>query len=155
MQCMRDCGVGLFSADRYDIDVDPTTFRARPPLPRCPQCGSLARPNILMFGDYGWDSSRSDQQAARLEAWLSVLRSEREGRLVVVECGAGSAVPTVRSFSERLVSSHGATLVRVNAREPQVPRGQIGLAKTALAALTAIDERLAARQRTFASSVPR
>ena len=28
-------------------------FRAREPLPRCPDCGALARPNVLMFGDGG------------------------------------------------------------------------------------------------------
>ena len=33
-----------------------------PPLPACPKCGGLARPNVLMFGDAGWDESRSWQQ---------------------------------------------------------------------------------------------
>jgi NAD-dependent SIR2 family protein deacetylase len=142
MQCTRDCGVAIVPVDDYAPDIDEETFRARPPLPACSSCGALARPAILMFGDWGWDSSRSDQQAARLEAWLDGLRGREDARVVIVECGAGSAVPTVRRFGESLVRSLGATLVRINLREPDVPRGQIGVAMGALAALTSIDERL-------------
>ena len=52
-QCLRDCGVGVFPADRFQMEVDPATMRATGELPRCPACGALARPNILMFGDGG------------------------------------------------------------------------------------------------------
>jgi NAD-dependent SIR2 family protein deacetylase len=142
MQCTRDCGAGIFPADDYEPDIDEATFRARLPLPACARCGALARPCILMFGDWGWDSSRSDEQAARLESWLVGLRARERSSLVVVECGAGSAVPTVRRFGEQLGASLGATLVRINLREPEVPQGQIGIAMGALEALTAIDERL-------------
>ena len=55
LQCMVDCGQPVWSAD----DVDRRRRRgddARPaPLPSCPACGALARPNILMFGDVGVD----------------------------------------------------------------------------------------------------
>jgi len=61
---------------------------------------------------------------------------------VIVELGAGSAVPTVRMTSEQIASRSGATLVRINPREPQVRHGHIGLALEALEALEAIDERL-------------
>ena len=54
LQCLGGCGIAIFPADA-GVTVDPVTFRARPPLPCCPQCGALARPNILMFGDWGWD----------------------------------------------------------------------------------------------------
>jgi NAD-dependent SIR2 family protein deacetylase len=145
MQCTRECGAGIFSAERLAPDVDESTFRARPPLPACPRCGALARPNILMFGDSGWDSSRSDEQARRLEAWLASLPSGApadRAAIVVVECGAGAAVPTVRLFSERLVRWKGAALVRINVREADVPAGEVGLTLGALAALSAIDERI-------------
>jgi hypothetical protein len=62
-------------------------------------------------------------------------------RLAVVEGGAGTAIPTVRHFCERL-AARGATLVRINPREPSVPPGQVGLAIGALEALRAIDGRL-------------
>ena len=57
--------------------------------------------------------------------------------LLVIECGAGTAVPTVRHMSETLVRS-GAKLLRINVRESQVPRGQLGLALGALEGLQSV-----------------
>src|SRR5512139_370834 len=127
LQCTRGCGAGITPADAYEPDVDESTFRARDPLPTCGRCGALARPNILMFGDYGWDDERTGEQEARLSSWLAEV-GRRGGKLVVVECGAGKAVPTVRMTSERIAQRLGATLVRLNVRENDVPRGQIGIA---------------------------
>ncbi len=148
LQCLARCGSGgsrsgLFPADGVEVDVDPETFRARDPLPSCPRCGALARPNIFMFGDWGWDESRSRAQAQALTRWLAEQHAHADRRLVVVECGAGQAIPTVRRFGERLVEDEGATLIRINVREPDVPEGQIGIASPALAGLTAIDQLLA------------
>ncbi|NUO50407.1 MAG: NAD-dependent deacetylase [Polyangiaceae bacterium] len=143
LQCTRACRLGIVPADHYEPNVDETTFRARPPLPRCGVCGALTRPNILMFGDYGWDDTRTSAQEKRLSSWLgSVGRGDK--KLVVIECGAGSAVPTVRMTSERTVMRREAVLIRVNLREPQVPAGHIGIAEGALHALGEIDRRLGA-----------
>lgn len=141
VQCTRNCGLGIASADGLVVEVDPDTFRAAAPLPSCERCGAILRPNILMFGDGDWDGVRTDAQEARLSDWLGA--SLREGaRIAVVECGAGTAIPTVRSLGERLAARASATLVRINVREPEVPRGQIGIAEGALAALEAIDRAL-------------
>lgn len=142
MQCMqRSCGALMpVAADQPSpVTVDETTMRALPPLPSCPQCGGLARPNVLMFGDAGWDESRSWQQEKRFNRWRETLRPSR---LVIVECGAGTAVPTVRQLCEYIAGQFNGTLIRLNVREPQVPPGHIGLALGALAGLQAIDERL-------------
>jgi NAD-dependent SIR2 family protein deacetylase len=139
MQCVTGCGAGIFRADSAAVAVDEETMRAREPLPACPKCGALARPNVLMFNDWQWDSQRSDEQAERLNDWLATVTGEA---LAIVECGAGTAIPTVRRFCERLADSAAATLVRINAREPEAPAGQIGIALGALEALRAIDERL-------------
>jgi NAD-dependent SIR2 family protein deacetylase len=141
-QCMKDCGVGIHPAGDARIDVDPATFRARGALPACAGCGGAARPNVLMFGDGGWDSARTDAQEERLRAWLGRLGG---ARLVVVECGAGTAVPTVRAFDEEVARALGATLIRINVREPEGPEGTIGVATGARAALQAIDAALEAR----------
>ena len=138
-QCQAACGAGIFPADPSEIPVDSSTFRAGDPLPACPACGGLARPNILMFGDWGWDPRETREQQARLERWLENIQS---GRLAIVELGAGRAIPTVRRFCEGLASKSGATLIRINVREPEVPAGQVGLAKSALDALRSIDARL-------------
>lgn len=136
-QCIGECGQPPWQAGD-EVAVDETTMRAVPPLPACPGCGGLARPNVLMFGDWGWDPVLHDAQQRRLEEWLSWAGG---GRLAVVEVGAGSAVPTVRRFSETLVHRLGASLVRINPREPGVPAGQIGIAAGAKDVLLAIDAR--------------
>ncbi len=139
LQCAAPCGDAIWDAADCRVEVDETTFRAAPPLPACPRCGGLARPNVLMFGDWSWVPDRSNVQEARLAAWLAGLA---DARLVVVELGAGSAVPTVRTTSQRAAARLRGTLIRINLREPDVPGGQIGVALGALEALEAINARL-------------
>jgi NAD-dependent SIR2 family protein deacetylase len=138
LQCVRpSCGDGVWPADDVTVRVDESTMRAAGDLPRCPNCGGLARPNVLMFGDGAWVDRRASHQDRRYAQWL---RQVKGARLVVVECGAGTAVPTVRLESERVAARHGATLVRVNVREPQVPPGDhVGLSLGARDALAALD----------------
>ena len=124
---------------RVKVDVDPESFRAEPPLPACPHCGSLARPNILMFGDWDFVPTRTNEQEQRFERWLGGVRSSR---LVVIEIGAGTAVPTVRMTAERITRLLDGRLIRINPREPEVPDGQIGMAAPALQTLRQIDELL-------------
>jgi NAD-dependent SIR2 family protein deacetylase len=139
MQCLSDCGIDIFPSDPYEVAIDEETMRADPPLPSCPNCGSLARPNILMFGDYGWDSSQSDAQHRRLGAWLKTLDRDRT---VIIELGAGMAVPTIRIMSTDFSVRPGGTLIRINPREPAAPAGHLAIPAGALVALRAIDERL-------------
>ena len=114
-QCTKN-DHGLWSAPAGEIDVCPQTFRARGALPTCPCCGALARPNILMFGDADWQEERCGVQTARLIAFIDTL--ERSCPLVIVEAGAGRAVPTVRRFSEQMLRTFAqARLVRINVRE--------------------------------------
>ncbi len=119
LQCLRSCGEAIRPADGIQVEVDEATCRARPPLPSCPSCRGLARPNILMFGDMGWDDTRTDAQHATLGNWLGAVK----GPLVVLELGAGTNVPTVRMFSDRAGRAPRRTLVRINPREPQLGYG--------------------------------
>ncbi|MGZ3451680.1 MAG: SIR2 family NAD-dependent protein deacylase [Polyangiales bacterium] len=132
LQCTSDCGVGILRADDFTPAID-ASFRCTGELPKCPRCSALMRPNVLMFGDFGWDESRSAEQARRFEKWL-----QNAGKIAIVECGAGTAVPTVRNLGDRL-ATHGRPLVRINLREPHVPRGHHGLPLGALAALRSLD----------------
>ena len=136
LQCLRRCP-GIFSAHGVQVDVDESTFRASGPLPSCPQCGGLARPNVLMFGDSGWDSRRTDEQEARLGRWLESLSAR--AKLAIVECGAGTAIPTVRMLGEQLCRRRGATLIRINLREAEIPDGQIAFFAGAKSTLEEID----------------
>ena len=119
LQCLRSCGEPIRPAAGFDVEVDETTCRARKPFPTCPGCRGLARPNVLMFGDMGWDDARTDAQDATLRDWLGAAK----GPLTVLELGAGTNVPTVRMFSERIARGPRRTLVRINPREPQLGSG--------------------------------
>ncbi len=135
LQCMAPCCNAIWPADDFEPDVDTAQCLLLGAPPACPRCGGLARPNILMFNDSDWLEERSEQQAARLQAWLASVR-----RPVVVELGAGVAIPSVRHFSQRLVREFGARLVRINPRECEVPtRQDVGLAAGAAHALAEID----------------
>ncbi|MFT3720897.1 SIR2 family NAD-dependent protein deacylase [Pseudorhodoferax sp.] len=144
LQCLHDCRGAIWPADAVQPEVDEAHCRLLNAPPRCPHCGALARPNILMFGDGDWNPGREQAQATALQDWLAGLRQAR-ARLVVVEIGAGTAVPSVRHFVQQLQRGMAARLVRINPREPAVDAaGDVALAQPALAALQAIDRHWAA-----------
>lgn len=139
-QCVRDCAGTIWPAPEHlGFTVEAETCRAVGELPRCPHCGALARPNILMFGDATWQSRRSEAQEQAFATWL---HQRDPVRLTVIELGAGTAVPTVRWQGESLQRA-GATLVRINPREAQGPPGTLSLATGALAAIQALTQQLA------------
>lgn len=139
LQCLRGCGEKPWPADAVHPNVDEADCRWQGELPTCPGCGALARPNLLMFGDWGWVSARYDAQETRLSRWLAQVE-----RPLVIEIGAGTAVPSVRHFSQQLLAHHGARLVRINPREPAVAAALgVGLPMGALDAMTRLDMLLA------------
>jgi NAD-dependent SIR2 family protein deacetylase len=135
LQCMSGCNGVIAPADDFVPDVDEATCLLRSPLPRCPDCNDLLRPNVLMFGDWGWLPRRTAAQRQRLESWLQSTACP-----VVIEIGAGTHVPTVRWFSETL----GEPLIRINPTEPDIPGCGVSLPLGGLAALTGIRDSLAA-----------
>ncbi|OSM01350.1 putative silent information regulator protein Sir2 [Magnetofaba australis IT-1] len=141
LQCAEPCHDGIWSAHATQVTVDESTFLAVDPLPRCAQCGGLARPNILMFGDWSWLGGRAERERARLQGWLNGLSLSERKTLAVVELGAGEAVATVRHFSESLAASPHVTLIRINPRDCQLPGSRhIALPMGALAALEQIHQ---------------
>jgi NAD-dependent SIR2 family protein deacetylase len=133
LQCTGPCSPAIWQ-NREQVEVDLETMRARS-VPRCAGCGGVARPNILMFGDGSWLPDRSDAQRERFEAFLAELG---EAPLVIVELGAGTAIPTIRHTSERL-GARGATVVRINVREPEIRAPHVGLAVGAREGLERIE----------------
>ncbi len=124
LQCSENCNNNIWTAINEFVKVDMDSFLADEPLPRCPNCGAIARPNILMFGDYGWISSRTNRQELFLAQWLDEVRGSK---LVIIELGAGTAIPSVRRKSEHTASNLKATLIRINPRDFFVPDNQIAL----------------------------
>ena len=134
LQCVAPCSDAIWGAQNLRVAVDAESFRAAGELPRCPNCGELARPNILMFSDGAWNLGRSLKQEQALTKWLSEVDL---AQLTIVECGAGTAIPTVRSFGERL-QARGASLIRINLRESAGPSGTLSLALGARDALSSL-----------------
>ena len=139
LQCLRPCRQDIWE-NHEEIPVDETTMRARA-VPRCPACDGVARPNILMFGDWKWVSERSDEQGARLDAFLAAHDTDP---FVVIEMGAGTVLPRLRELGEQLGHRPGCLVVRINPREPEIARPHLALPVGALAGLQAIAAALAA-----------
>lgn len=139
LQCLTPCSNAIWD-NREEIRVDPETMRAAN-IPSCRFCGGVARPNILMFGDFSWLSDRTRRQERQFDEFLT---DHRQDKLAVIEMGAGTAIPTIRYTGERLAQYQQATLIRINPREAQVPAGQISIATGALEGLEGIESSLAA-----------
>lgn len=138
LQCLRPCCEAIWPADGFVPEVDEVNSRLLNAPPRSPWCDGLARPNILMFGDDSWISQRTEAQAARQDAWLVQI-----SRPLIIEIGAGVAIPSVRHFGHRVLCDHGGRMIRINPRESTVPSSQdVGLPMGAVEALSALAERL-------------
>ncbi len=135
LQCSHACTDEVWLADAFEPDVDEDRCELRNAWPLCPHCGALARPNVLMFGDDAWVDARERAQAHRVAPRLAAAR-----RPLVIELGAGTAVPSVRMFSQHVLQRLHGRLLRINPRESRVP-GQldVGLDCGALAGLRAVN----------------
>ena len=130
MQCLNACAPTTWPADDFDPEVDSDQCRLVSELPRCPACDGIARPNILMFGDWNWQARRERLQAQAFAQWHQQIRKP-----VVIEIGAGTDIPSVRSFCEL----QGAPLIRINPRESALGRRPgVSLSMGALEALKGI-----------------
>ena len=134
MQCMVNCIDDIWKADNFQPKTDDENCLLLSPMPRCPGCGGIARPNILMFNDWNWNDRRMVRQRQGLEDWLKKVE-----RPLVIELGAGSAIPSARSMGSRTK----APMIRINPREPDVSRtDSVGLAMTALEGVLGIRQAL-------------
>ena len=141
LQCLTPCSHAIWD-NREEIPVDLETMRAGR-IPVCPRCGGAARPNILMFGDWSWISDRTAGQERKFDEFVT---DHRASALVVVELGAGTAIPTIRHTSEQLGQRCGATVIRINPREAQAASTHISLPCGALEGLRGIAAALDAKQ---------
>jgi NAD-dependent SIR2 family protein deacetylase len=140
LQCVKPCCAATWPIpDGRQFAVDPATLRTQDEPPRCPVCGGLARPNVLMFGDGAWNPGRTAAQQIKFRLWL---RRLARGKLLVVEVGAGTAISTVRQTAEQLAEAAGTPLVRINSHEAGGPPGTISVEEGARTALEKIDGQL-------------
>ncbi|MEO5364380.1 MAG: hypothetical protein H7838_12245 [Magnetococcus sp. DMHC-8] len=138
LQCTQPCGEGIWSAQEIHLAINSESLQAIGALPSCRQCGALARPNILLFNDKSWVESRTKGQEERLWQWLEGLMVAAQ-RLVIIEIGAGTAVPTIRNRSEFYAKSHHATLIRINPRDHHTHKARhVSLPMTGQTAIEAV-----------------
>lgn len=122
LQCVKNCTKDIWSAKDTYIDVDMEEFLAKD-IPQCIHCEDIARPNILMFGDWSWNGTRASEQEARYEKWLKNILNNNK-KLAIIEIGAGSAIPTVRNEGEHYSKKYpNVKLIRINPREPELDGG--------------------------------
>ena len=134
LQCTANCQGNIWSTADLHPQVDEAACEWLGELPACPHCSALARPNILMFDDWHWNETRSQQQRMLLDMWLD---GSAQAPLVI-EIGAGRAVPTVRNFTRRM-QLRGSRLIRINLHEANIHNpGDIELALGAKEALEGI-----------------
>ncbi len=108
-----------------------------------PEKQQLARPNVLMFDDSYFISSRTDEQEKRFNAFFSEIISMKIP-FTVIEIGAGLAVPTIRWHGEDIVrSSNLGCLIRINPTDSDIPsKKHISVPLGGLEALEKIDAEL-------------
>jgi NAD-dependent SIR2 family protein deacetylase len=122
----------LWKADNYSFNVDKITLELSSELPKCPKCNKLARPNIMMFMDFSFNEKENNKQYKRFSSF------KKEGIDVIIELGAGTAIPTIRSSGERLSRENNCPLIRINPREAQGPTNTLSIEKGALEGLKEI-----------------
>lgn len=138
LQCLDGCMGDIWPADDFHPQVDEENCLLTTDFPRCEHCGGIARPNILMFSDWEWIAHQAYRQEARLKEWLSSVQ-----HLVVIEIGAGSKIPTARSFGVR----QKGFLIRINPTEPELGGATgVSLRMDGLAALRGIEGAIMARK---------
>jgi hypothetical protein len=94
----------------------------------------------------GWLNQRSSLQAELEQRWLDKTTGAMTN-LAVIEIGAGTAIPSVRHFSQYLIREYGARLIRINVRDPLVPGDRdVGLSMGGLEALNKIEQVLQAME---------
>lgn len=137
LQCTKPCSDRIWSAEDVLPLVDEPNCRLLSAFPTCPFCGALARPNILMFNDWAWVEIRQQVQQRLLDKWLASHHALSR-KMVVIELGAGVAIPTVR----RMGQYQKCPIIRINPAKWEVSGVGVGLGMGALEALERIQSKL-------------
>tara|TARA_R110002072_G_scaffold301723_1_gene482149 strand:+ start:5378 stop:6217 length:840 start_codon:yes stop_codon:yes gene_type:complete len=131
LQCLQNCSYDIWPIDTTAIEVDEASGFAVSELPSCLHCGGLARPNVQMFGDIAWIRDRTDEQFDIFHQWRNA-----SCNIVVIEIGAGVAIPSVRIAAEQI----GADIIRINPNESLGGSNCISIPTTATQALRCLNE---------------
>jgi hypothetical protein len=73
-----------------------------------------------MFDDYNWQPNRTEAQEYKFKKWrddLLIASDHLKQKLLVIEIGAGTVIPSVRHLAE----SMNTDIIHINPRESHVP----------------------------------
>ncbi|MDG1512881.1 MAG: Sir2 family NAD-dependent protein deacetylase [Mariniblastus sp.] len=140
LQCSDACTTQTWSAEKTHLQIDEETLIANQPIPKCPVCDAPARPNILMFGDSGFIPDYHQTQNQKYKTWLSDLSAET--KIAIIEIGAGTVIPTVRSESEKVAREFNQPMIRINPRDNKGPEFCISIGDGGLESLCQIENEL-------------
>ena len=105
LQCLDTCSRNFWDDATVPLcNLDRQTMKASN-FPSCPRCKSIARPHILMFGD--WEYVGHPEQEENFERFL------RNGVDLVLLVGSSGAVPTNDYLALRL-KDRGAPVININ-----------------------------------------
>jgi len=112
LQCNIPCRRIAWEIDELIVEVDYATMNALDPLPLCPCCGAVSRPNIFMFGDtdesYVWEEAQIS--ATKFREWRD---RNKDKKVLILEIGVG-ADGLKRHAKKYLGEFSDVTLVRIN-----------------------------------------
>jgi NAD-dependent SIR2 family protein deacetylase len=145
LQCSRQFGppcIKIWPAEESlslkSLSIDTEKLVAQPQLPLCPCCYAVARPNTLMLNDYWCLSERVDAQEVRFKQWkdnLDASSSRLKQKILVIEIGVGTEIPTVRHLAE----SMNTDIIRINPKESQGAGNVLSIPAGGLEILQEID----------------
>jgi len=136
-QC-TECDATPWAAPKdTNFSVNPKTFVMKGEIPRCPKCDAVARPNIMMFNDHGFNAKETSAQEHAFNSFMNKYDKDNT-KIAIIEIGAGSAIPTIRNIGEHIQEFVGAQLIRINPRESHGPKGTLSIAKGGVEALESI-----------------
>jgi NAD-dependent SIR2 family protein deacetylase len=134
LQCLDPCHETVWPASAITPKIDQSTCEwTGGPLPSCPKCRRLARPNVLMFNDWGWINTYTTIGRAWFEQWI-----EQVSKFVVLEIGAGTGLPKIRQISRAVE----APIIRLNPQCAYDNDVEVALPTGALAGLLGIRKEL-------------
>jgi NAD-dependent SIR2 family protein deacetylase len=159
MQCVNNCCDHVWPTnENLKLEVDPKTNCAISALPVCPTCRELARPNVLMFNDWHFAGQRYNEKISLYDKFKTDVATAK-AKLLIIELGAGTAVPSVRNESEYVFTDKRWTahLIRINPFDvhstidtsiQQKSKGQaLEITLDALTALTFIDKAIKSKRK--------
>lgn len=128
-QCNQPCTRDIYAMPRFTAEL-----ATEEEMPRCPNCGYVLRPNVMMFSDSSLIWRNIDAGEDRYRKWAA-----NKMCILGIELGAGTAIPSLRWFGEEKT----AALIRINPAEHQTSRSQdIGIPATALRGIMLLDDAL-------------